>query len=75
MRFEHQQIHAAAKALESAAHAFREHPGNDQLCDVRAHLYGLEALLRAHIAREELFLLPVLQPIESQRAQQEASGA
>ena len=35
------------------------HIGAD-VASIRCHLFGLEALLRAHIEREERFMLPLL---------------
>ena len=32
---------------------------------IRCHLFGLEALLRAHVEREERFLLPLLEEPDS----------
>ena len=35
-------------------------PSGDRHAEARCHLFGLEALLRAHIEREERFLIPLL---------------
>jgi len=32
----------------------------DEYAEARCHLFGLEALLRAHIEREERYLIPLL---------------
>jgi len=62
MRFEHHQIERTAQLLDGDIELLREGMlTHAQLCEIRAHLLGLETLLRAHIEREELFLLPVIQ--------------
>ena len=59
-RFDHRQIAAFVARLRvgeaTAAHALTPATANELRCD----LFGLEALLRAHIDREEQLLLPVL---------------
>jgi iron-sulfur cluster repair protein YtfE (RIC family) len=64
-RFDHQQIRSMAtkvradeQMLGSPSVGGRE-PG-DHLADISGHLFGLEALLRAHIEREEHLLIPIL---------------
>jgi hemerythrin-like domain-containing protein len=62
MRFEHLQIERAGQLLDGDVELLRDGLlTHAQLCEIRAHLLGLEALLRAHIEREELFLLPVIE--------------
>jgi iron-sulfur cluster repair protein YtfE (RIC family) len=58
-RFDHQQIRAVTDRIRADRATLRETPGfgHDEL---RCHLFGLEAILRAHIEREERFLLPIL---------------
>lgn len=60
MRFEHYQIERAATKLDADADVLRGALTHDQTSEIRGHLFGLEALLRAHLEREELFLLPLL---------------
>jgi iron-sulfur cluster repair protein YtfE (RIC family) len=60
MSFEHKQIRDAAEALAGARFALREHGSTDAAIDVRGRLFALDALLRAHMAREERFLIPLL---------------
>lgn len=61
MRFEHRQIQRGINALDGDARIFRDGVvTHEELCDIRSHLLGLEALLRAHIEREELAVLPML---------------
>jgi hemerythrin-like domain-containing protein len=60
MTFEHQQIRDAAQALAAARIRLRETGSTPAVLDVRGRLFALEAILRAHLAREERFLLPVL---------------
>jgi hemerythrin-like domain-containing protein len=59
-RYEHFQIERAASKLTHDIELLRGAVTHEQACEIRAHLIGLETLLRAHIEREELFLLPVL---------------
>jgi iron-sulfur cluster repair protein YtfE (RIC family) len=60
MSFEHQQIRDAAHGLATARARFHGDPSSVGALDLRARLFGLEAILRAHMAREERFLIPVL---------------
>jgi len=60
MSFEHQQIRDAAHALASARAQLHDAPTNARVIDVRARLFAIEAILRAHLAREERFLIPLL---------------
>jgi hemerythrin-like domain-containing protein len=60
MRFEHHQISHAASRLEADREALRHEPNHDQACELVSHLVALETLLRAHVEREERFLLPLL---------------
>jgi iron-sulfur cluster repair protein YtfE (RIC family) len=61
MSFEHQQIRDAAHALASARTQLHDAPTNAPVIEVRARLFALEAILRAHMAREERFLIPLLE--------------
>ena len=59
-RFDHQQIRQVAEHLRADQLRLGARPaGNDQ-AEARCHLFSLEALLRAHLEREERFLLPLL---------------
>lgn len=60
MTFEHQQILEVASKLEADRELFRRGPDRFQLVELRGRLFGLEALLRAHIEREDRFLIPLL---------------
>jgi len=60
MAFEHKQIRDAAEALAAARLALREHGSTDAAIELRGRLFALDAILRAHMAREERFLIPLL---------------
>jgi iron-sulfur cluster repair protein YtfE (RIC family) len=60
-RFDHQQIREMAARLGADQSLLSSHPSGDQHAETCYHLFGLEALLRAHIEREERYLLPVLE--------------
>ena len=59
-QFDHRQI----REMVGFVRADREKLGHSDRLDrhdeLRCHLFGLEALLRAHLEREERFLLPLL---------------
>jgi iron-sulfur cluster repair protein YtfE (RIC family) len=58
-RFDHQQIRQMADGLRSdQARLASRAPGDNE--QTRCHLFGLEALVRAHVEREERFLMPLL---------------
>jgi iron-sulfur cluster repair protein YtfE (RIC family) len=59
-RFDHQQIREMAGWLRADQRLLEGHPAGDQHTESRCRLFGLEALLRAHIEREERFLIPLL---------------
>jgi hemerythrin-like domain-containing protein len=59
-RFDHQQIRNAAAKLRDGQTLPRHGAAGDLQAETRCHLFGLEALLRAHIEREERFLIPLL---------------
>lgn len=69
-RFDHQQIREMAVRLRVDQHSLSRPDAGDQRAELRCHLFGLEALVRAHIEREERFLIPLLdgdrQPFEAQ---------
>lgn len=60
-RFDHQQIREMAARLGADQPLLSSHSSGDQHAETRCHLFGLEALLRAHIEREERYLLPLLE--------------
>ena len=57
---QHAQICQALARLEASRMALRGEPTYRQLADLRARLYGLQALLCAHLEQEEDVLLPTL---------------
>jgi len=62
MSFEHQQIRDRAHGLAAARTRLREMGSSTAVLDVRGELFALEAILRAHLTREERFLIPLLDP-------------
>ena len=60
MRYEHQQIRDAASRLRADQHALRHELTHGQVVDLRGRIYALEALIRAHLDREEHVVLPLL---------------
>ncbi len=59
-RFDHQQIRVVETRLRTDQQLFHEDPTHERLPELRCHMFSLEALLRAHIDREERFLIPLL---------------
>ena len=59
-RFDHQQIRDMASRLRVDQVLVRNHASGEAYAEARGHLFGLEALLRAHIEREERYLIPLL---------------
>jgi hypothetical protein len=49
-----------ASRLRADQHLLSGDRANERLPELRCHLFGLEALLRAHIEREERYLIPIL---------------
>jgi iron-sulfur cluster repair protein YtfE (RIC family) len=60
MSFEHKQIRDAAEGIVAARLALRERGSTDAAIELRGRLFALDAILRAHMAREERFLIPLL---------------
>lgn len=60
MRYEHEQIRRLAKRLEVDREILHHETKHEELVDLRARLSGLETLIRAHMEREELYLIPLL---------------
>jgi len=69
-RFDHQQLRSATGRLRADQTLLSDHATGAQQAETRCHLFGLEALLRAHIEREERFLVPLLNesPLDAERA-------
>ncbi len=61
VRFDHRQIKQQAERLRTHRSGFVDHPSGETITDVRCDLFGLEALLRANLEREETFLVPLLE--------------
>jgi hemerythrin-like domain-containing protein len=59
-RFDHQQIRVMAARLRADHHLLSSRETGDPQLETRCHLFSIEALLRAHIEREERFLIPLL---------------
>lgn len=60
MRFEHQQIRAFVRHIEIDRETLSHETTHDELSELRGRLFGLEAVLRTHLEREELYLIPLL---------------
>ena len=61
MTFEHQQILEVTRKLEADRELLHREPDRDQAVELCGYLFALEALLRAHIERENRFLIPLLE--------------
>ncbi|MGH2511350.1 MAG: hemerythrin domain-containing protein [Candidatus Limnocylindrales bacterium] len=59
-RFDHHQIRQTAERLRLDQATLGARAPGDHEAETRCHLYSLEALVRAHIEREERFLIPLL---------------
>jgi hypothetical protein len=59
-RFDHLQIRELIARIRADREALGTTERLDRHEELRCHLFGLEALLRAHIEREERFLIPLL---------------
>lgn len=60
-RFDHQQIREMEARLVADRPLLNSRLSAEQRAEIRCHLFALEALLRAHIEREERYLLPLLE--------------
>jgi iron-sulfur cluster repair protein YtfE (RIC family) len=60
-RFEHRQIEAAIAGLDADSVRWLGHSTPQTDAHVVAHLSAIQALIAAHIAREDRFLLPLLE--------------
>jgi hypothetical protein len=59
-RFDHRQIREMLERIRIDQRSLMQGMSVDHHAGLRCHLFGLEALLRAHIEREQRFLIPVL---------------
>jgi iron-sulfur cluster repair protein YtfE (RIC family) len=59
-RFDHHQIRDLTARLSHDQHELEQHASTELQSGIRFTLAALEALLRAHLEREERFLIPVL---------------
>ena len=73
-RFDHQQIREMVARLHVDQPLLSRPEAGDPPAEARCHLFGLEALLRAHIEREERFLIPLLGEDRTSGRAQELSG-
>lgn len=60
LRFEHQQIREGVRRLDADETSLKHELGRDGADELRSHLFGLEALIRAHMEREERVIAPLL---------------
>jgi hemerythrin-like domain-containing protein len=60
LQFEHQQVRDVTSRLRADHEELDQPHAVHVVEEVRCHLFGLEAMLRAHIEREERFLMPLL---------------
>jgi hemerythrin-like domain-containing protein len=60
MRYEHQQIRLLVRRLERDRQTLLHETTHDELVELRGRLFALEGLIRAHLEREEVFLIPLL---------------
>lgn len=58
-RFDHRQIRGVAAEIRADQVALRSQALSDHT-EIRCHLFSFVALVRAHIEREERFLIPIL---------------
>ena len=60
MTFEHHQIREIARRLAADRVRYHHDPTHVLAVELGGQLFALEALVRAHVEREELFLIPLL---------------
>jgi len=60
-RFDHTQLRELVERIRVEREELGRNPVLDRHEELRGHLFGLEALLRAHVEREERFLMPLLE--------------
>lgn len=73
-RFDHVQIRDLANKLRADKHILQQDRAGGRLAEMRCHLFALEALLHAHIDREERFLMPLLADARADGAGKTASA-
>ncbi len=74
-RFDHRQVRAMVARVRLDHELLGSRGAADQQAEIRCHLFSLEALLRAHIEREERFLIPLLAEDGSYQAEAVPAGA
>jgi len=72
LRFEHQQIRELATRLDQEFDQLNEHWNQRIVIELVAALARLEALIKAHLAQEDRFVLPLLD--ESMHARESTGG-
>jgi iron-sulfur cluster repair protein YtfE (RIC family) len=60
-RFDHHQIREMAARVGADQRRLHAEGAPTHLPELKCHLFGLEALLRAHLEREERYLIPLLE--------------
>jgi hemerythrin-like domain-containing protein len=73
-RFDHRQIREQAALVRADRPVLTGQGSGDKQAETRCHLFGLEALIKAHIAREERYLIPLLEDDGSQDAAERPTG-
>jgi Hemerythrin HHE cation binding domain len=61
VRFDHRQIERQAERLRVHRSQLEHGPSGGTITEVRSDLFGLEALVRATLEREQAFFLPLLE--------------
>ena len=59
-QFDHQQIRSMVDRIREDRALLQAADASARLPELKCRLFGLEALLRSHIEREERFLIPIL---------------
>jgi iron-sulfur cluster repair protein YtfE (RIC family) len=63
VRFDHQQISRQANRVKAHQPHLDHGPSSETVTELLGDLFALEALLRAHLEREEHFLVPLLEGV------------
>jgi hypothetical protein len=66
VRFDHQQISRQANRIKAHQPHLDHGPSSETVTELLGDLFGLEALLRADLEREEHFLVPLFEGVEHQ---------
>lgn len=74
MSYEHRQIRDAVSALATARTTLRQARTPAALIELRARVFALEAIIRAHIVREERFLIPLLESEDTHESREIAAA-